>query len=47
MPEYPPRECDRCGREFLPWRYDARYCNECGDNEWHPRVGRDENDPDE
>ena len=41
------RECDRCGRMFHPARYDARYCNDCGDNEWNPHVDENREVPDE
>lgn len=36
-----------CGWLFVAYRVDARYCNECGDNEYQPRickVGADETD---
>lgn len=38
------QECDGCGKRFHPARWDARYCNDCGDNEWRPLADEDSED---
>ncbi len=42
MADHGPTEGECCGRLYWAWRHDARYRDECGDDERHPLCDSDE-----
>jgi hypothetical protein len=36
--KYPPRDCEECGKEFIPRQYNTRFCSSrCGGKAWKKR----------